>query len=307
MNISEIESTLQTLIKRHKDLNESMLVMLLTSSGWEEKMIKDAVLLFRNLPKNQQVASSVENNKEQSIPPTPVVKEEKSITLLKKDITINGVILNKEVDTINSPQSPQNVPLPIVSKNEKIEELPQIQKLEPEVSKEIVYYDSSGQEEEVVPASLLVDDGKELPKVEPLKIPTIDKEPESLIIPDVVVPQVDIVQASSLNIHNEEKQIEPPLNLPLKPFESTQHVWPFSKYKEVFHGDVMPPLSQEERVLVQGPTVKKDETEKEVVKKVRVKKIGGFDGEDEGLIFLTGISLLIILFLLAYMYSNGRL
>jgi hypothetical protein len=53
------------------------------------------------------------------------------------------------------------------------------------------------------------------------------------------------------------------------------------------------------------------ETVKENVskdKKIRIKlKRTGFDGEDEGLIFLTGIALLIVLLLLAYMYSNGRI
>jgi hypothetical protein len=43
-----------------------------------------------------------------------------------------------------------------------------------------------------------------------------------------------------------------------------------------------------------------------IIKKIKIKRTG-FDGEDEGLIFLTGTTLLIILLLLAYMYSNGRL
>ncbi len=124
------------------------------------------------------------------------------------------------------------------------------------------------------------------PNIAPVPIQSVQekpKEPESLITP----PEVPFVS----------KQISPPDNLPLKPFETTSKVIPLAEYKEVFH-------NEKEEVATPAPLPVTKE-EKDTVK-VTVKR-SGFDGEDEGLIVLTGFMLLIILLLLTYMYTNGRL
>ena len=131
----------------------------------------------------------------------------------------------------------------------------------------------------------------------------ISNEPQSLIEP--------LPETRQLNL---EENL--PENLPLKPFESTGHVWSLSRYKEVFHRDDSNPSKQDEKNINSEhieesktskpePSVHK-EKEDVVVKKIKIKRTG-FDGEDEGLIFLTGTALLVIILLLAYMYSNGRL
>jgi hypothetical protein len=83
-----------------------------------------------------------------------------------------------------------------------------------------------------------------------------------------------------------------PENLPLKPFDSTDHSMPLATYKEVYHKE-NEPLKEEKNVEEKHIHV--------TIKRTRL------DGEDEGLIMLTGTMLLIILLLLAYMYTNGRL
>jgi hypothetical protein len=121
--------------------------------------------------------------------------------------------------------------------------------------------------------------------------------------------EVSIAEGEAFILHPGEfvlaitkEYVEIPDDLPMRPFESAPHIWPFSKYKQVFHGDVMPPLSEEERILAN-----KNMPPKKVLTKKVVVKRAGFDGEDEGLILMTGFSLLVIILLLAYMYSNGRI
>ena len=47
MTLSEIENILLELATRHPDLNEELLRTLLLSAGWEEKLIKEALVLFK--------------------------------------------------------------------------------------------------------------------------------------------------------------------------------------------------------------------------------------------------------------------
>lgn len=117
---------------------------------------------------------------------------------------------------------------------------------------------------------------------------------------------------------------ELPHNLPLRPFEASEHVWPFSRYRDVFYGaevesnipvaDKSPvPVAQVELqpstrlpVMKERPSVdlpqmaseKASQQEKVVI----VKKTG-----DENLVIVASVMLVTILLLLGYMYSNGRL
>jgi hypothetical protein len=47
MTLKEIENTLETLTLRHESLSESTLVILLRAGGWDEKIVRDAVAIFR--------------------------------------------------------------------------------------------------------------------------------------------------------------------------------------------------------------------------------------------------------------------
>lgn len=91
-----------------------------------------------------------------------------------------------------------------------------------------------------------------------------------------------------------------PENLSLKPFESSPHVWSFAKYKDVFHNDAQPEtitLPPEKKPTVPPPP------------QVSVPRPASapLDAEDEGLIVMAGILLVLVLLILGYMYSLGRL
>jgi hypothetical protein len=127
----------------------------------------------------------------------------------------------------------------------------------------------------------------------------------------------------------EEKREELPHNLPLRPFETSEHVWPFSRYRDVFYGDV-----GEEAVAEPAPQVKPEE-KKEPVIEVKVVpppeplvpipvsipepvlppappqippvSVRHDEGGDDKLVLIACTMLVLVLLVLGYMYSNGRL
>lgn len=344
MTIAEIESTLRTLRTRHLNLDEEMLITLLTAGGWENKTIQEAIVVFRSLLQRE-----------------PIVTRP------------NPVLVVPKIETENSVLASTDIPPIIISQNEGVK-IVASEAYNPEASHmvnvntlertsipvaEIVYYNNTGEEEgvlQVVPGTEaivskekvakirdipelieqkveqklpnqeiqrgenpLVSEGKDIQHIVKSQELTESKVEQPLpsqavrVVKNTVIiggkEEGKITEPQSLVEQKVEqkslsREIEPPENLPLKPFESTPHVWPFSKYKEVFHGDAMLPLPADERAIVNSITGINNTP----VKKIKVKRIGFHgDNEDEGLIFLTGTTLLIILLLLAYMYSNGRL
>jgi hypothetical protein len=315
MTIAEIESTLQTLAKRHPNLDEALLRTLLTASGWEEKTINEAMAVFK-VSRNKFATSSGDVTRGvQSVPQniaTPAITPQP---------VANSSVQN-EVGSIQTPVQTQ-APIP-----------------------EIVYYTGEGEEEKIVPVvqeSPVIERKKEeikKPKAEELVVQKIDEHKVvtpvadvSLSLPKNEDPGVDIVNKKEMAFqHAEEvlhepeslivekpmirqptKPIEIPENLPLKPFETTPHIWPFSKYKEVFHSQETSVHSEENIAHTPDSQTKTIESEVQEPQKaehhsphIEITR-SELDGEDEGLIFLTGIALLVILLLLAYMYSNGRL
>lgn len=144
----------------------------------------------------------------------------------------------------------------------------------------------------------------------------VTKEPESL----VQVPKEEKVVHEDL-----------PHNLPLRPFETSEHIWPFSKYKDMFHGGAGEELpdtkkSDSRNELVFAPTAQAaEEKQEEPVSLVHIEKpiekrteesplseaphpVSPHEhADDEKLVITACVMLLVILLLLGYMYSNGRL
>lgn len=75
MTIREIESIIEDLRLRHKDLDEELLITLLTAGGWENKTIKDAVALFR-LAENKIIARKTPPEKTSEEKPVVIIEEE---------------------------------------------------------------------------------------------------------------------------------------------------------------------------------------------------------------------------------------
>ncbi len=224
MNINEIQSTLDTLRIRHPSLDEGTLKLLLSSGGWDETSIREAVALFNHGDKtDSKVATTDVIGKIENLP----------------EIIDSSHLLEEHYEDKKIEIKPKE--------SEDIKSVPVV--VEPIIEKVV--------EEKI-------------------------KEPESLIVP--------------IKENYFKKEVELPDNLPLRPFESAPHVWPFSKYKDVFYGEVMPTLSQEEHI----------EAEKNKIEKIRLDPVP-LTKKDESLILLASTMLLVILMLLGYMYSNGRL
>ncbi len=341
MTIAEIESTLQELTKRHPNLDEAMLVTLLTSSGWEDKAIKDTVGVFRffqkknipliktgeltslgvkNEPKTTPVVSNTVLPKTESIPTAPASVPPKAVTQ-----QVAQPALSPQEN--NTPQMPSMVyytgtgeeeeTLPLVTDDGKeafkrpetkpvVTPLPPVQPVVEEVKKE----EKKVEIVEEVKKEAPVRDIKEMPQNTSEPTWVIDKltppvEEVSPVIEKKVTPEPQSLITPPPLVRPTTPTTEPPENLPLKPFESTGHVWSFSKYKELFHRD-----AKNEEVVDISPKheehIRNEDEGESLTKKIKIKRTG-FDGEDESLIFLTGVTLFIILILLAYMYSNGRL
>lgn len=281
MSISEIESILQSLRTRHPDLDEKMLEVLLLAGGWDSSIIRDTLLLFKTGQKN--ISSGVEKAATfNGVVPSPVkaIVEKSEEKIENKDVVSAAVTINQE-----------EVLPPLVETND------------------LVYITNDGKEE-----GQLVSDNKTPEEFrrkedEPQKI-TSHVEVINDSLKDVSVNVVESTVSDNQNkkeksteslIHpvavtERNKEVEIPGNLPLKPFESTPHVWSFSKYNDVFYGEVMPPVTIEEKYRRHTPTVEHFSLEKEPLNK-----------KDEGLVLLAGSMLLVIILLLGYMYSNGRI
>ncbi len=311
MTLTEIENVLQSLSARHQNLNEELLITLLTAGGWEEKYIKDACALFKTMPKK--------------VLPSPVA-EEKPI-----QYSVNNNHPNENMgDIVASPQS-VNTNTSIKSEEQNIYTQPSavpvlteqihITKSENTVNVatiktgEMVYYNGNGEEEVLLPSipdDQVVENGHNLTKENQDKIflvGDITNKTSTPIEEGQVLPESLIVPPPQ----KKEPNALPPENLPVKPFDSSPHFWSFAKYKEVFDAKA----HIDEASIVASQSVQKNSKLVSTVEDVQKKDIviksstrtkrTGFDAEDEGLIFLTATTLLIILLLLAYMYSNGRI
>lgn len=135
---------------------------------------------------------------------------------------------------------------------------------------------------------------------------TLPPEPQSLV-KDFTEPVPD-------------KKDELPHNLPLRPFETSEHIWPFARYKDVFYGEVSP--KTEVKTEPQGVAPPPAEIPADPVSAVKQEEESAFTPPsaeskpapvvhlakgDERMVIMACIMLLAILLLLGYMYSNGRI
>lgn len=296
MTLSEIENILEDLSKRHANLDKELLTTILLASGWEDKFIKDALVLFgQRKKKEQMLPSSVVST--QAVDPS--VKTE--ITFYKTDGEEEGELkVFDDSKPVVTKSTPDAVPSPeVVSVSESV--------VIPEGA-EVVTITTSTPSEELVENTREIKENIQPTNVAPVKEEwplERTEEPESLIVHEEVSrPEVKTNAESSI-----------PGNLPLLPFESSPHIWSFSKYKDVFHGEVTPPpqpASVETKQVVAAPQV--TEMPLQVInaapippdEEISVEKTP-MTKSDESLVFLAGVMLLGIILILGYMYSNGRL
>jgi hypothetical protein len=133
MTISDIENTLVILKKLHPNLNEEMLNTLLRASGWEEKYIKDAVLVFRS--KGGVLVSPLEKlfipNEEEKVLPSEI---DTTHELLEHNPNDNLVEINNQI-SFNKETSTESFIPPTTTEN--INNLKKESLIEPVVSNTI--------------------------------------------------------------------------------------------------------------------------------------------------------------------------
>ncbi len=324
MTLSEIEIILEQLVSRHKNLTVELLTTLLTASGWEEKTIKEALVLFTHRKQKSDVATShvvspqiptvSTQSKENAVAPSP---EENHITFYQPVGSEEGRLISPLESSVVKKESL------LVDKKTILES--SSEGLNNTVSKESVLKI----EEFAPPLSKIVLPTKEKQAIilkdlvpKELNQPNLDKEPPLGIATDSNKDPVSLITSEDIPHRTfGEKKVEIPNNLPLLPFESSPHVWSFSKYKDTFHSE---PKDKENKEEIQVITVMPRTVEKLVNpasfleknekspdttyqdKEVALEKVP-LNRQDQSLVFLAGIMLLVIILILGYMYSNGRL
>lgn len=340
MTLSEIETILEELSLRHQDLNVELLATLLQSAGWEDKNIKEAVTLFKqrparisNLPSNAPSQAPV--SAPVIVAPQPVAQENKPVDLTfyesdgkeERDLpafTIGpDIVREKEKPSIAEVIAESLPAVVIVPDPVQVTEVPLPKQEEPVVSEPapvknrehvLVSTLPSREAKDVEPLEGVRGSSDSVLSIEDMHVEkkdesirsTVSSEPQSLIQHDAA-PQRTVTK----------KAAEIPEDLPLLPYDNSPHVWPFSKYKEVFHGETSSPQQMEPQSVVvqQAPkpaslpvqqiTEPVPVAEEEVVE-IDLEKTPMTKG-DESLVFLAGVMLFAIILILGYMYSNGRL
>jgi hypothetical protein len=345
MTLSEIEIILDELIVRHHNLDVKLLSTLLLASGWEDKNIKEAVSLFKQKKKSedgQKVGTNLSSNVQDSSAvlvdmATPVSDE---ITFYQPDgteekelhVSQEKVVVSRDPITKNfasqaakviervAQDLPKNETVFVESKKE--EERPEIkaqQKNDTTLTTTQKRYEPveelTGERKDLTDEhEKLIDDASHKDKeinmpiesdftsIEDKTSPLPKKEKESLVVPDE-----SIVSGRSLT-----REEDIPGNLPLLPFESSPHVWSFDRYKHMFHGEDSNVLTTKEAVVT-APAPNETTASIPLVQK-NLKEVDDISlektpltKEDESLVFLAGVMLLVIILILGYMYSNGRL
>lgn len=335
MNLTDIEKAVAQLSLSHQDLTKEFLRTLLEASGWEEKHIKEALIIFSARQAMKTSMSSVvssgnggkvtkEVNAGVNVSTTIETTETKQevapvkasdITFLRADGSEEGQLHVEEVAEKRVKEEGTVFVPPVTAPSyEMIKTETTLDKESDEVSETVLVSE---------------EDNKILE-------PITKDEPESLI-----------VQKENIEQNNSWKEI--PDNLPLIPFESAPHVWSFGRYKNTFYGKqtedtaekvpkvvVFAPQSvadvvkvaaiipqeqnvntkQVETIVADVHTVAENQKTKDIESPLPVPHTDNeaIDFEktpitkgDESLVVLASVMLLAIMLLLGYMYGKGRL
>jgi hypothetical protein len=331
MTLSEIETILGELAARHQNLDEELLDTLLLSAGWEEKSIKEALVLFKNPQSRKKIFAT------KVFSPAPII----ITTVVEQEVTTAVIPLEKKEESTTFYQTDGTEE----GKLNTYQDIPKVKQEQPPLVPQkidIVETKDTIQGTDILPASsITLPETREEPKKDADAGLLIIKKEEytepGVTDKETLIPLTDIQttksalfledEEQSLIVQDEipvkrdfEKHVEIPNNLPLLPYESSPHIWSFSHYKNVFHKDielkeeikvitVMPkeeahlPVQSVKKTIYVKPNLEVIKVEEEEISSKKVPMTKG----DESLVFLAGVMLLVIILILGYMYSNGRL
>lgn len=310
MNLTDIEKAVVELSLRHPSLTKEFLRTLLEASGWEEKHIKEAQIIYaahlsaaspRAAVATTSVLPSVSET-DTRLPETVVSVNKESnsgdITFLRSDGTEEGELHVEESDNLEKRGN----------KQEKVAHF---------VSEDVAEEKALTKVEQITPMEKTEEREDESSKVVPLE--------EEL--PKRVEEESLIKESESVRQEKPNAWSELPDNLPLVPFESAPHVWSLGRYKDTFYSESK---VEEKKIETLTTTTTYTEEKKEVPVPVATERPASavvsqpippkkepeveIDYEktpistgEESLVVLAGIMLLAIMLILGYMYGNGRL
>ncbi len=284
MNLHEIEATIKELSLRHQPLDEITLVTLLRAGGWEEKDIEDAKTLFRGgvssaLKGRTWTQQQIREDTEKALPNG----NDSSHLLMERTEDVPSVIGSEEAK--GTEMSHHVDPVSLIEVNHIVEKdaIPHNLPLRPFETSEHVWPFSRyrdvfyGGEDDHLPPSVTPHIASPPPPPEPVAPPVPIPEPVQSI--PVVPPPVE-TPAVEVPPQEEEIEIPPPIAEPV-------YVEP------VVVTPVIPPVSPAPVELPLPTPTKPSSPSKSHI--------------DENLVILACFMLFLVLLLLGYMYSNGRL
>lgn len=283
MNLHEIEKVLRTLSSQHSNLTEETLLVLLRAGGWEEKTIREALVLFRTL--DVKAPTGI---------PTIFPQVDKGMILPH---TEESVVLPSLVQEDRRIEEKSILPIPhSVNSNTTIETVHKVSQVTFETKRDTpeVEIPQDKQPEKVFS---LVE------REEPVPIHPENKNAVVAVVEKISIANSGkpVVQAAPLPTSVSKKN-EFPENLPLKLYEHSPHTVPFSQYRDTVYGTI----EEEQEREVHEEKGSYATTVPEVEIDITSTKVSAFQAETK-LVILASIMLLTIMLLLGYMYTNGRL
>lgn len=279
MNLHEIEKALRTLNDQHSNLTEDTLLILLRAGGWEEKTIREALVLFRTL--DFKVSTGV---------PAMFPQAEKGMAFphIEDKVELPGLV--KEDHRIEEKRAIATPAPHSVNISSATGEIDKVSKSTFEIERKTL--EVEGPQEKIFS---LIERDESVPVPQESKnmiVAAIDKTPTG----SPSKPSLQMVSSSTSAF----KKNELPENLPLKVYEHSPHAIPFSQYRDTVYGIIEE--EQEGGAYEEGSSI--------IVPEVEINststKVSAFEAETK-LVILASVMLLTIMLLLGYMYTNGRL
>lgn len=312
MTLQELETILDTLTSRHPNIDETTLLTLLRSGGWEEKIVRDAITLF-SLRKSTHIDK-----------PRIALQEKPQLDLPEAP---NGSHLLPVADTHQVIED--ILANPSQYRDEEEDTYRDVSFVE--TKEEQAHNDTEISTEQLAQTSLESDSHSDVSEND-VSLENKLQSKES----DVENEETKDTQAIYNSENTQENVISPdapslikedisdnsktdiiPHNLPLRPFESLPHVWSFSQYKKLFHGEeeeVEVKKQSNDAVDKKNIEVPQKPFSQNETKQNEHKDTGKIVFEktpksksEESLLIIACVMLAIILLFLGYMYSNGRL
>ena len=290
MNISDIQTTLNRILKYNQNLNLEGLKILLEASDWKESDMKDALFLF----KRNQDLDSLPNEAVVHIDPSIINVVSK--VKIKNETPVNEVIklpTKNELKKSYFKNNIESIEIKTEIKNEAEFLLPASIS-----SDHLLFEEEMLPSAEVEPDYLLSSGINELEIGEATEVGIKQKTELQTVSPNLsVVLDLETKKETIRKILDEKPEDVLPSNLPLKPFDSSPHVLHFADYANSF-------FTEEERMKNSlGGKEARATLNESAFSKSKI-KYQPLSEKEKKLARLASVFLVIILLLIMYMQNK---